>query len=86
MTENSRRRAGPAQPYRDCSCRDPAGRMLGGRCPQLGQKGHGAWHARYEAARGADGRRRRPRLGPFATKREAGEALAEAIGAARQGS
>lgn len=75
----------PPEAHRECSCRDGAGRLLGTQCPKLGQKGHGGWYARYEAPRRADGKRRRPRLGPYATKRAAEEALAEAIGASRQG-
>ncbi|MBO0834098.1 MAG: hypothetical protein J2P28_01100 [Actinobacteria bacterium] len=81
---DSRRKAGRAQPYREWACRDPDGKILGRACPRLAQKGHGGWHARYEAPRGAGGRRR-PRLDPFPTKREAFEALAEAIGTARRG-
>ena len=83
--DDYRVRSGPAQPYRECSCRSPSGNRLRSRCPQLGQKGHGAWYARYEAPRGPDGKRRQPRLGPFATKREATDALAEAVGNLRQG-
>jgi integrase len=76
----------PPEPYRECWCRDPdTGHPLGRRCQKLGQKGHGAWYAQYEAPRGADGRRRRPRLGPYATKKAATEALAEALGRVRQG-
>jgi integrase len=80
------RTSSPARPYRECSCRGPGGRPLRKDCPRIGQKGHGAWYARYEAPRGTDGRRRRPRLGPFATRREATEALAAAVGKVRQGS
>ena len=77
----------PPEPYRQCWCRDPdTGKPLGRRCPKLGQKGHGAWYTQYEAPRGADGRRRRPRLGPYPTKKAATEALAEALGRVRQGS
>jgi len=77
----------PPEPYRECFCRDPeTGRALGRSCPKLGQKGHGAWYAQYEAPRGADGRRRRPRIGPYSTKKAASDALAEAIGRVRQGS
>ncbi len=62
----------PAKPYRACSCRDPqTGRLLGKACPDLGsKKKHGAWYARYEAPRDAEARRRRPRIGPYATERE----------------
>ncbi len=76
----------PPEPYRECWCRGAdTGRPLGRACPRLGQKGHGAWYAQYEAPRGADGRRRRPRLGPYPTKKAATEALAEALGRVRQG-
>lgn len=76
----------PPEPYRECWCRDPdTGRPLGRSCPKLGQKGHGAWYAQYEAPRGADGRRRRPRIGPYPTKKAATEALADALGRIRQG-
>jgi integrase len=76
----------PPEPYRECWCRDPeTGRPLGRSCPKLGQKGHGTWYAQYEAPRSADGRRRRPRIGPYPTKKAATEALADAIGRVRQG-
>jgi integrase len=76
----------PPEPYRECWCRDPhTGGLLGRGCSKLGQKGHGAWYAQYEAPRGADGRRRRPRIGPFPTKKAATHALADAIGRVRQG-
>ena len=76
----------PPKPYRACSCRDPqTGRLIGRSCPGLGRKGHGGWYARYEAPRSADGPRRRPRIGPFATERECREALDTAIGRVRQG-
>lgn len=75
----------PPEPYRECWCRGPDGHPLGRGCPKLGQKGHGAWYAQYEAPRGADGRRRRPRIGPYPTKKAATEALADALGRVRQG-
>ncbi len=59
--------------------------MLGSRCPDLGKKGHGAWYVRYEAPVGEDGRRRQPRLGPFATKKEAGDALTDVLGDVKDG-
>lgn len=78
------------KPYRSCSCREPAvigpdgnkrpGKLLGSRCPDLGKKGHGHWYARYDAPAGPDGKRRQPRIGPFATEREAKAALVEALG------
>jgi len=77
----------PAKPYRACSCRDPqTGRLLGKACPDLGsRKGHGGWYARYEAPRDADGRRRRPRIGPYATERECKEQLLDVLGRIGQG-
>jgi integrase len=69
------------EPYRECSCRNPeTGRRLGKKCPQLGQKGHGGWYARYEAPRGPGGGRRQPRIGPYPTKTECKQALVEALG------
>jgi integrase len=74
------------KPYRECSCRDPeTGRRLGNECPQLGQKSHGAWHARYEAPRGPGQRRRQPRIGPYRTRDECKEALISALGRIGQG-
>jgi integrase len=83
------------KPYRACNCREPAtigpdgrkwpGKLLGKACPRLGQKGHGAWYVRYEAPADADGKRRQPRLGPFATEKAAKGALVEALGEIRDG-
>jgi integrase len=73
-------------PYRDCGCHDPqTGRRLHGACPKLGTKGHGAWYVRYEAPRGADGRRRQPVLGPFRTEKQAKDKLAEVLARIGQG-
>jgi integrase len=79
-----------SKPYRSCNCRAPAtvgpdgkkklGKLLGGRCPKLGQKGHGAWYARYEAPPDGDGKRRQPRIGPYPTERECKKALVEVLG------
>ncbi|WP_147944558.1 tyrosine-type recombinase/integrase [Microbispora sp. CSR-4] len=46
---------------------------------------HGAWYARYEAPRTADGKRRQPRVGPFDTEKECLAALAEAQGRVSRG-
>jgi hypothetical protein len=74
------------KPYRECSCRDPqTGHRLGRECPQLGQKGHGAWYARYEAPCGPSRRRRQPRIGPDRTEKACKEALLEALGHVGQG-
>jgi len=74
------------KPYRECSCRDPqTGRRLGKSCPQLGQKGHGAWYARYEAPRSPDGRRRQPRIGPYRSEKACKDALVETLGRVGQG-
>jgi integrase len=43
------------------------------------------WYARYEAPRGADGKRRQPRIGPYRTKRECREALVSALGKVQSG-
>ncbi len=73
------------KPYRACNCRGPDGKLLGKRCPKLGTKGHGAWFARFEAPPGADGKRRQPRLGPFATEKEAKAGLVDVLGQAAHG-
>src|SRR6185369_7838542 len=66
--------------YRQCWCRDPdTGRKLHGKCPQLGKRGHGRWYFRYEAPRAPGQRRRQPVGGPFDTRREAEEELADAL-------
>ncbi len=61
------------KPYRRCSCRDPlTGKTLGKKCPKLAVKGHAlGWFFKYEAPRGADGRRRQPEVGPFLTEKAA---------------
>lgn len=67
--------------YRACWCRDPeTGKPYRSRCPKLKSKTHGKWYARYDAA---TEKRRQPVLGPFDTKKEAEEVLAEAL--AREG-
>jgi hypothetical protein len=74
------------EPYRACSCRDPeTSRLLGKSCPSLERHGHGGWYARYEAPRGADQQRRRPRIGPYATKKACTDALLEVLGRIGQG-
>lgn len=74
------------EPNRACSCRDSAtGRLLGKSCPELERRGHGSWYARYEAPRGADQRRRRPRIGPYRTKKECSQALVAVLGRLGQG-
>jgi integrase len=67
--------------YARCFCRDPeTRRALGRKCPKLRAKGHAAgWFFRYDAPRGPDGRRRRPEVGPFATKQAAEEELAATL-------
>lgn len=63
--------------YRQCWCRDPATRrLLRGRCPDLGKKGHGSWYARYDAPPLPGQRRNQPVIGPYLTKKAAEEALA----------
>jgi integrase len=65
--------------YRQCWCRGPDGKKLHGHCPHLGRKGHGRWYARYEAPRAPGERRRQPVIGPFDTKKQAEEELADAL-------
>ena len=67
--------------YLRCHCRDPeTGRSLGRTCPKLKAKGHAAgWFFRYEAPRDANGKRRRPEMGPFPTAKAAAEELAATI-------
>jgi integrase len=78
------------EPYRSCNCREPStlgadgkrkpGKLLGSKCPKLKDSKHGAWYARYEAPTSDDGKRRQPRLGPYETRKEARDALIEALG------
>jgi integrase len=65
--------------YRQCWCRGPDGKKLHGRCEQLGKRGHGHWYYRYEAPRARSEKRRQPVGGPFGTRREAEEELADAL-------
>jgi len=46
---------------------------------------HGTWWGRYDAPRGADGKRRQVKLGPYATKKDAEAALAEQVRDVRHG-
>ncbi|MEU8251986.1 site-specific integrase [Nonomuraea sp. NPDC048916] len=46
---------------------------------------HGKWYGRYEAPPTADGKRRQPRVGPFATEKECLAALNEAQGQVNRG-
>ncbi|MBL7490573.1 tyrosine-type recombinase/integrase [Frankia sp. AgB1.9] len=63
------------KPFKQCWCRDPAtGRLLRRRCPELEKKAHGKWYVRVEAP-GADGKRRRPLLGPYDTEKAARTAI-----------
>jgi integrase len=84
--------------YRSCSCRAPeSGRPFptrkpkkkgddDKRCPLLAKSSsHGAWFARFEAPPGADGKRRQLRVGPYATEREARDAVVEALGKVSDG-
>ena len=82
------------KPYRACNCRAPAttgpdgtqkpGKLLGKSCPKLKDGKHGRWFVRFEAP-GGEGARRQPRLGPFATEREAKAALVDVLGDMRSG-
>jgi integrase len=74
------------QIFKACACRDPVTRkQLGARCPDLAKRNHGKWYARYEAPPGADGKRARPRIGPFDTEKEAKQELGKAIGTGSPG-
>lgn len=67
------------KPFKKCSCRYPGSRTLMGKsCPQLKDKGHGAYYVKVEAP-GADGKRRRPVLGPFPTEKAAKDALKDQL-------
>lgn len=72
--------------YRRCGCRNPQTGMKysEGKCPRFrsrkrADQEHGTWWFRYDAPAKAGASRRQPRLGPFATKAEAEEALAAEI-------
>jgi integrase len=71
-------------PYQRCWCRDETGRPLGQRCPRLRSKGHAQWFYRYSAP-GPDGKRRRPEVGPFPTKRAAEDEQAATLARLRGG-
>ena len=61
--------------FKRCGCRDPrTGRQLGRRCPHLRERGHGSWYLAVELSAAPDGRRRRVRLGGYATRAAAQEA------------
>ena len=62
--------------FKRCGCRDPrTGRQLGRRCPHLRERGHGSWYLAVELSAAPDGRRRRVRLGGYATRAAAQAAL-----------
>ena len=62
--------------FKRCGCRDRrTGRQLGRRCPRLGERGHGSWYLAVEVSAAPDGRRRRVRLGGYATRAAARAAL-----------
>lgn len=65
--------------YRQCWCRNPETRRRypkSSPCPKLKSPKHGKWYARYDSM---TEERRQPVLGPFDTKKEAEDDLAEAI-------
>ncbi|MQY04122.1 tyrosine-type recombinase/integrase [Actinomadura macrotermitis] len=70
------------KPFKACSCRDETGKLLGKQCPDLDKRRHGKWYARYEAPKGADGKRRQPRIGPFDTETECKVELGKVVGQA----
>ncbi|MGI8333599.1 tyrosine-type recombinase/integrase [Actinomadura scrupuli] len=58
--------------FKRCRCLHPeTGKQYDTDCPKIKKNGHGSWWFRYEAPPSADGKRRRPRVGPFKTKEEA---------------
>jgi hypothetical protein len=62
--------------FKRCGCRDQrTGRQLGQRCPRLRERGHGSWYLAIELSAAPDGRRRRVRLGGYATRAAARAAL-----------
>ena len=62
--------------FKRCGCRGPcSGRQLGRRCPHLRKRGHGSWYLAVELSAAPDGRRRRVRLGGYATRAAAQAAL-----------
>jgi hypothetical protein len=62
--------------FKRCGCRDQrTGRQLGGRCPHLRERGHGSWYLAVELSAAPDGRRRRARLGGYATRAASQAAL-----------
>jgi integrase len=67
-----------ASVYKVCHCRDEkTKKLLGSNCPLLSKRTHGAWWGRYEAPPGRNGNtRRRPRSGPYETKKKAETAVA----------
>lgn len=67
--------------FKRCGCRNPENgkKYPEGKCPKIKKKGHGSWWFRYDAPRGADGKRRRPLHGPYATEKEADSALAKEL-------
>lgn len=61
--------------YKRCSCRSRVdGRLLGLRCPRMGERGHGSWFFTLELPAGRDGRRQRVRRGGFGSRVAAGQA------------
>ncbi len=55
--------------FERCGCRDQrTGRQLGQCCLHLRDRGHGSWYLAIELSAAPDGRRRRVRLGGYATR------------------
>lgn len=68
--------------FKRCSCINPStGKQYGRRCPKLERSDHGTWWFTHDVPPGADGRRRRPTRGPFASEHEADIALTESLAA-----
>ncbi|WP_346050301.1 tyrosine-type recombinase/integrase [Actinomadura chokoriensis] len=66
--------------FKRCRCSNPeTGKRYDTNCPDIKKKGHGTWWFRYEAPPSADGKRRRPRVGPFPSKVDAERELAKEL-------
>ncbi|MGP4026172.1 tyrosine-type recombinase/integrase [Actinomadura sp. 3N407] len=66
--------------FKRCRCTNPeTGKRYETNCPDIKKKGHGTWWFRYEAPASADGKRRRPRVGPFPTKEDAEKELVKEL-------
>nr|BFE88185.1 tyrosine-type recombinase/integrase [Planobispora longispora] len=74
-----------AYTFRRCHCRDETGKFIGQTCPLPAKRDQGSWWVRYDVPPDADGRRRRPRVGPFANKTLAEKELIKLVAEANSG-